>query len=98
MLTRVASQWVWSEFLHSPDFVSDCKGDIGGPLLEVFAPKGDIGKGMPRFDILVGISSFVEEGVKCGAGKKPGVYTRMSSFREWVDEKVCSNTSLPLPS
>lgn len=65
-------------------------GDSGGPLLALDRLGGNYTPGDPSYDLLVGITSFGErsEGIV-----KPGVYTNISYFREWIDciteEKVC---------
>lgn len=64
-------------------------GDIGGPLLGAFAPGGDVSEGMPQLDVVVGVLSFVDEEAECGMDQRPGVYTRVSSFLEWANAKVC---------
>lgn len=60
-----------------------CEGDSGGPLLMAFAPGGLIEKGAPDLDTLVGITSFGEDS-DCGASPLPSVYTRITSFNEWI--------------
>jgi len=50
-----------------------CKGDSGGPLVD-------------RDFRLVGITSF---GVGCARQEYPGVYTRVSTFAEWIEQKSC---------
>lgn len=72
----------------------DCfaQGDSGAPLLQAFAPEGNITFGTPAtFDIVVGITSFGAEddcrGPMAGA-ELPSVYTRIRSFRNWIDEKM----------
>lgn len=60
-----------------------CEGDSGGPLLMAFAPGGLIEKGAPDLDTLVGITSFGEDS-DCGASPLPSVYTRVTSFNEWI--------------
>ncbi|GMH36879.1 hypothetical protein BSKO_04752 [Bryopsis sp. KO-2023] len=62
-----------------------CEGDSGGPLL-ICDTKGDrIIDGNPDFDLLVGIVSF---GPSTCDSTKADVYTRVSSFRQWIDEKM----------
>ncbi|GMH36848.1 hypothetical protein BSKO_04721 [Bryopsis sp. KO-2023] len=63
-----------------------CKGDSGGPLLICDTKGGDsIIDGNPDFDLLVGIVSF---GPATCDSTKADVYTRVSSFRKWIDEKI----------
>ncbi|XP_016838625.2 trypsin Blo t 3 [Nasonia vitripennis] len=52
-----------------------CTGDSGGPLVNTNG-------------IQVGISSFIRGG--CGHGL-PEIFTRVSSFRDWIDEKIGQN-------
>jgi len=52
-----------------------CQGDSGGPLIK----QGDA----PGDDIAVGIVSW---GIGCG--ELPGVYTRISSYVDWIVSKV----------
>lgn len=67
-----------------------CQGDSGGPLF------GPVSALMPSArqaraaapQVLVGIVSY---GVGCG-GDTPGVYTRVSYYRDWV----CEQTGLPI--
>jgi len=55
-----------------------CQGDSGGPLLR--------NGGDSTGDLAVGIVSW---GVGCGIN--PGVYSRISKFREWIEEVVQQN-------
>eukprot|EP00803_Ostreobium_quekettii_P010082 evm.model.scf_532.3 EVM.evm.TU.scf_532.3 scf_532:45785-52687(-) len=63
----------------------------GAPLLAAFAPEGHLARGVPQADILIGISSFGDEESACGESNIPGVYTRISSFLEWIKQRVDSN-------
>lgn len=68
------------------DGADTCPGDSGGPLLMVL--DGDnVENGGPDLDILVGITSFGEE-KDCGTSNLPGVYTRVSSFAEWIKTTI----------
>lgn len=55
--------------------IDSCQGDSGGPLIA-------IKDGKP---VLVGIVSW---GINCANKKKPGVYTRVSSFNSWIYEQI----------
>ena len=84
------------ESLQVPDFVigdteicatgptggkDSCFGDSGGPL--IVADK-DNAKGYTQ----VGIVSW---GPQCGNPLFPGVYTRVSSFSDWIEKNVKGN-------
>jgi len=58
-----------------------CSGDSGGPLI---IPRKEDGRSM-----LWGIVSW---GIGCGGAGRPGVYTRVSQFTNWIDEKVKNNS------
>lgn len=57
-----------------------CSGDSGGPLILRDS------KGNPSFDRVVGIVSFGPK--ECGQQGVPGVYTRISQLRSWIDGKI----------
>ncbi|GMH36861.1 hypothetical protein BSKO_04734 [Bryopsis sp. KO-2023] len=68
-----------------------CEGDSGGPLLICDSKGGgSITEGNPDFDLLVGIVSF---GPTACDSTTPDVYTRVSSFRQWIDEKMGKSPS-----
>ena len=56
-------------------------------MLIAYEPDGRIENGFPDLDILVGIISF-GEATDCGASELPGVYTRVSSFLEWLEGTI----------
>eukprot|EP00803_Ostreobium_quekettii_P010437 evm.model.scf_4.6 EVM.evm.TU.scf_4.6 scf_4:158669-197053(-) len=60
-----------------------CQGDSGGPLIEPFTRDGVLEAGKPSLDIIVGITSFGDSG--CGDSQLPNVFTKVSSFRDWID-------------
>ena len=53
-----------------------CQGDSGGPLL-VQLPN--------RRWVVIGIVSW---GVKCGIDNRPGVYTRVDKYLQWIVENA----------
>ncbi|CAG5135917.1 unnamed protein product, partial [Candidula unifasciata] len=56
----------------SEDRQDTCKGDSGGPLI------CDIPGGQPA------ITGIVSLGVGCGMTNYPGIYTRVSSYSDWI--------------
>ena len=59
-----------------------CQGDSGGPLLE---RNGDS-------YIQVGITSW---GIGCALPNSPGVYTRVSGVKDWIDGQICALSDNP---
>jgi trypsin len=57
-----------------------CQGDSGGPLLD------------KATGIQVGITSF---GVGCGDPSFPGVYTRVSTYTNWIHDRICELSAVP---
>lgn len=60
-----------------------CTGDSGGPLLQ---------KMNDESFLQVGIVSF---GAGCAQVNRPGVYTRLSAFHDWIHEQICELSSNP---
>ncbi|KAF5843776.1 trypsin-like cysteine/serine peptidase domain-containing protein [Dunaliella salina] len=64
-----------------------CQGDSGGPLLLHDEPSSS-----NDADVLVGVVSY---GSGCGVPGRPGVYTRMASFRDWISQKLQETCARP---
>ena len=65
--------------------IDSCQGDSGGPLFIDAAPTTSSSSSSAPLThpTLIGIVSW---GVGCGWANHPGVYTRVSSFRAWVEQ------------
>jgi hypothetical protein len=59
-----------------------CQGDSGGPLLELHDGQY----------VQVGITSF---GNGCAEPNSPGVYTRVSGVKSWIDQMICELSENP---
>ena len=64
--------------LNEKKSVDTCQGDSGGPI--------QIEKDGQFF--IVGITSY---GKGCGSPGIPGIYTRVSSFIDWIEERIWPN-------
>ena len=65
-------------------------------MLHAFAPGGDTSAGVPKLDYLIGITSFGEEVVECATSQKPGVYTRIVEYLEWIEKETIDASSQTL--
>lgn len=73
---EITSRMICAGFMRS-DAPNACHGDSGGPLVIARDTHGR------RKRMLAGVVSFVR-GEGCGLPDDPGVYTRVSAFRDWV--------------
>jgi Trypsin len=62
-----------------------CDGDSGGPLIRQSSGT----------NIIVGIVAW---GEGCASEDYPGVYTRVSTYDQWIQETMCAITSFPCGS
>lgn len=67
--------------------VDSCSGDSGGPLtVEAYTPQRDL------FVYLVGIVSYGKK--RCGVSDFPGVYTRVTSYMDWIEQTISNNSDV----
>lgn len=70
-------------FCAGYDGKDSCQGDSGGPVIST---------SWTGAEVIVGIVSW---GEGCARKGKPGVYTRVASFRTWINLMVCSYSDFP---
>lgn len=58
------------------------QGDSGGPLQ---VPKYESSQQTSVLYYVIGVTSF---GIGCAQPNLPGIYTRVSSFIDWIEEHV----------
>jgi len=68
-----------------------CSGDSGGPLI-YNSPYLNDNAPVDGFFTQVGITSF---GGDCGSSSIPDAFTRVSSFTNWIDSKICTAETTP---
>jgi secreted trypsin-like serine protease len=61
-----------------PEGAAQCHGDSGGPLV-VYDN---------RSPTLIGLVSHNQGAAACGENPRPGVFTRIAPFREWIESKT----------
>lgn len=85
---------------YDPDFITpsmmpagyvdggpdSCFGDSGGPLA---VPDSTV----PGQYRIAGITSW---GIECGQPGYPGIYTRVSSFQRWIEDRIANHADLYL--
>jgi secreted trypsin-like serine protease len=82
--SELCQSWYGSDFEVLPDQIcaghaegkrDACVGDSGGPMVRHFDVEGS--------DVYyqIGIVSF---GFECGKPKEPGVYSRVTTYRDWI--------------
>ncbi|XP_060804488.1 transmembrane protease serine 9-like [Amyelois transitella] len=65
--------------------VDSCQGDSGGPLQIKMPLPTDVTDSEGSMHFVIGIIPF---GVGCAHPNLPGVYTRVSSFIDWIEQNV----------
>ncbi|XP_059061615.1 serine protease snake-like [Achroia grisella] len=68
--------------------IDACQGDSGGPLQVRIPIPAPYDKREAQVHYVIGITSF---GIGCALPNLPGVYTRVSSFLDWIENIVWAN-------
>lgn len=73
-----------------------CTYDSGSPLMDIQTKKtrnanSTMNGGAKRRATLVGVTSF--GAANCGDAKKPGVYTRVANYLQWIRDKSGNDTT-----
>merc|ERR1711879_43157 len=87
--SRVLDSMICADSPDQNDDVDTCQGDSGGPL--VCDAVATSGRNVNKKYALMGLTSW---GAGCGQ-KQPGVYTRVTSFTDWIKENVEKNGGEP---
>ena len=64
---------IWNQF-YSTIFYNSLQGDSGGPMV------------VQRQDGRFILSGIISWGIGCAEENQPGVYTRISEFRDWIEQ------------
>jgi len=85
----------WHVCAAVPDGGCDsCQGDSGGPIYQTLSlPASDANGPLATVPVVVGVTSW---GYGCAVRGVPGVYTRVSTYAEWVDNIVGAYTGPPV--
>jgi ElaB/YqjD/DUF883 family membrane-anchored ribosome-binding protein len=82
-----AKDWVYSNMVcagYENGHLDGCQGDSGGPLQCVKTKSTK----EQHFEEVWYLSGAVSWGIGCAEAKKPGVYTRIGYFEEWIWEVI----------
>jgi len=70
-----------------------CQGDSGGPIYQTLSlPTSDADGPLATVPVVVGVTNW---GIGCALRGVPSVYTRVSTYAEWVDNIVGAYTGPP---
>jgi secreted trypsin-like serine protease len=70
--------WIKQMCAGGEDGKDSCQGDSGGPLMKLVNGKG--------YFYIAGIVSYGP--IPCGRQGKPGVYTKVSEYEDWILETL----------
>jgi trypsin len=72
-----------------------CLGDSGGPLISQGQVYNNFLRKYVKVNTLVGIVSW---GDQCGLAYRPGVYTQVATYDNWIRTTMCRITSVKCPT